>query len=243
LFYHRDTVAGDIVPDEIIDGFDTHQHIVGTIHHVEFIDDRWRDGVPHRVVTLLQPPKPPEEPEPGQIRTDMVAVLDGPTVDHGDGRGAVVAQADFLAGLIEVLVGGRLRRRISSEFDADGKEYWVRQIAVGHENDPEVGWGLIQVPDFKTFDPIEAGVVSADIDQDSPEYFAGYQLLVYDYYIEQASHILELPKKELKKFRWSTDRKCSASSRRWETRRVLQQTASSAVIPSAMGTSSQAATR
>jgi len=35
--------------------------------------------------------------------------------------------------------------------------------------------------------------------QDSPEYFAAYQLLVYDYYIEQASHILELPKKELKK--------------------------------------------
>ena len=54
----------------------------------------------------------------------------------------VVAQADFLAGLIEVLVGGRLRRRIASEFDADGKEYWVRQIAVGHENDPEVGWVL-----------------------------------------------------------------------------------------------------
>jgi hypothetical protein len=120
-------------------------------------------------------------------------------VDHGDGRGAVVAQADFLAGLIEMLVGGRLRQRISSEFDADGKEYWVRQIAVGHENDPEVRWVLIQVPDFKTFDPIEAGLVSADIDQDSPEYFAAYQLLVYDYYIEQASHILELPKKELKK--------------------------------------------
>ncbi|MEA2839991.1 MAG: hypothetical protein QOF41_1321 [Methylobacteriaceae bacterium] len=313
-FYHRDTVAGDIVPDEIIDGFDTHQHIVGTIHHVEFIDDRWRDGVPHRVVTLLQPPKPPVEPAPEEIRTDMVAVLDGPStfqagaaailvllrryleaieamdlesgveiprvrlltrhrvvpgkddgfirredgrvqirvehlqeldfrgkflrvrmpgtspidlgvpelfmiaqgfdsndatrlgfrqedvaVDHGDGRGAVVAQADFLAGLIEVLVGGRLRRRISSEFDADGKEYWVRQIAVGHENDPEVGWVLIQVPDFKTFDPIEAGLVSADIDQESPEYFAAYQLLVYDYYIEQASHILELPKKNLKK--------------------------------------------
>ena len=36
-------------------------------------------------------------------------------VDHNDGYGPVVAQADFLAGLVEVLVGGRLRRRISSE--------------------------------------------------------------------------------------------------------------------------------
>ncbi len=29
------------------------QHIVGTIHDVEFIDDRWRDGLPNRVITLL----------------------------------------------------------------------------------------------------------------------------------------------------------------------------------------------
>src|SRR5437588_10454902 len=50
-------------------------------------------------------------------------------VDHGDGRGSVVAQADFLAGLVEVLVGGRLRRRISSAFDQEGQEYWVRQLA------------------------------------------------------------------------------------------------------------------
>ncbi|MEO7002687.1 MAG: hypothetical protein ABI068_12825 [Ktedonobacterales bacterium] len=29
----------------------------------------------------------------------------------------------------------------------------MRQIAVGHENDPEVGWVLVQAPDFKTLDP------------------------------------------------------------------------------------------
>ena len=29
-------------PMRFIDGYDTDQHIVGTIHHVEFIDDRWR---------------------------------------------------------------------------------------------------------------------------------------------------------------------------------------------------------
>ncbi len=113
------------------------------------------------------------------------------------GEGPVVAQADFLAGLVEVLVGGRLRRRISSEFDQDGKEYWVRQIAVGHENDPEVGWVLVQVPDFKTFDPIEAGLVPAGTDPESPEFFASYQQLIYDYYIRQAADILDIPRHEL----------------------------------------------
>lgn len=312
-FYSPQTTAGDIVADEIIDGFDTDQHIVGTIHHVEFIDDRWRDGLPNRVITLLDPPKPPQQPDPGKIRTSMVDVLDGPStfqaeaasiqkllrrylelieqldrnsnyeprvqlfthhrvvpskndgfidapdgrkririealqefdfkgqfvrvrepnsqtidigipelfmiaqgfsssdakrlgfeqqdvwVDHADGRGPVVAQADFLAGLVEVLVGGRLRRRICSEFDADGKEYWVRQIAVGHENDPEVGWVLVQVPDFKTFDPIEAGLLPASTDPNSPEFFASYQHLIYDYYMEQAANTLEIPVQELTK--------------------------------------------
>ena len=312
-FYSSHTTAGDIVADEIIDGFDADQHIVGTIHHVEFIDDRWRDGLPNRVITLLEPPTPPDQPDPRKIRTSMAEVLDGPStfqaeaasiqkllrrylelieqqdmnmnskprvrlfthhrvvpakgdglipstdgrmqiriealkefdfkgqfvrvrepnseiidlgvpelfmvaqgfnspdakrlgfeqqdvqVDHGDGRGSVVAQADFLAGLVEVLVGGRLRRRISSAFDQDGKEYWVRQIAVGHENDPEVGWVLVQVPDFKTFDPIEAGILPTGTDPDSPEFFASYQQLIYDYYIKQAAEILEIPRQELMK--------------------------------------------
>src|SRR5438067_3188335 len=282
--YSAHTRSGDIVADEIIDGFDTEQHIVGTIHHVEFIDDRWRDGVPNRVVTLLTPPPAPTQPDEALIRTSMVDVLDGPStfqagaasvlvrlrrylekleqldldggfeprvrlftrhrvvntpegfvrhddgrigfriealqeldykgkfvrvrrpgshvidvgvpelfmiaqgfhstdadrlgfkqedvvVDHQDGRGPVVAQADFLAGLIEALVGGRLRRRIASEFDSLGEEYWVRQIAVGHEEDPEVGWCLVQVPDFKRFDPVRAGLVPEGCDTRSPEFF------------------------------------------------------------------------
>lgn len=312
-FYSPDTVAGDIVADEIIDGYDSDQHIVGTIHNVEFIDDRWRDGLPNRVITVLDPPTPPDRPDPRKIRTSIVEVLDGPstfqaeaasiqkllrrylelierndretnskprvrlythhrvvpgegegfiscpdgrkririealqefdfkgqfvrvrvpgsevidlgvpelfmiaqgfssndakllgfeqhdvTVDHKDGRGPVVAQADFLAGLIEVLVGGRLRRRISSAFDQDGREYWVRQIAVGHENDPEVGWVLVQVPDFKTFDPIEAGLLPEGTDPASPEFFASYQQLIYDYYMKEAADILDIPREELRK--------------------------------------------
>lgn len=312
-FYTPQTTAGDIVADEIIDGYDANQHIVGTIHNVEFIDDRWRDGLPNRVITLLEPPKPPDKPDPRKIRTSIVDVLDGPStfqaeaasiqkllrrylerieqldldthqkprvqlfthhrvlptkgegfvacpdgrklirieslqefdfkgqfvrvrepnseiieigvpelfmiaqgfnssdarrlgfeqqdvkVDHKDGRGSVVAQADFLAGLLEVLVGGRLRRRISSEFDQGNKEYWVRQIAVGHENDPEVGWVLVQVPDFKTFDPIAEGLLPVGTDPSSPEFFASYQHLIYNYYIEQAASILEIPVRDLMK--------------------------------------------
>src|SRR5579872_2440525 len=57
-FYSPTTAGGDIVADEVIDGFDEDQHIVGTIHHVEFIDDRWRDGHPSRVITVLDPPVP-----------------------------------------------------------------------------------------------------------------------------------------------------------------------------------------
>jgi hypothetical protein len=310
-FYAPETAGGDIVADEVIDGFDIEQHIVGTIHDVEFIDDRWRDGLPNRVITILDPPEPPERPDATRIRTSMVDVLDGPStfqaeaasiqkllrrylelmehqdrqagreprvqlfthhrvapdedegfvrepdgrlririealqefdykgrfvrvrepgselidlgvpelimiaeganssdakrlgfeqhdveVDHEDGRGPVVAQADFLAGLVEVLVGGRLRRRISSEFDESGREYWVRQIAVGHENDPEVGWVLCQVPDFKTFDPVEAGLIPADTETDSPQFFAAYQHMLYEYYIKHAADVLEIPRDQL----------------------------------------------
>jgi hypothetical protein len=311
-FYSPDTLAGDIVADEIIDGFDRAQHIVGTIRNVEFIDDRWKDGHPNRTITILDPPKPPTKPDPKKIRTSMAEVLDGPStfqaeaasiqrllrrylelieeqdringreprvqlfthhrvvpegkgfvedsdgrkriliepleefdfkgqfvrvrepnsqvidlgvpelfmiaegfnssdakqlgfkqhdvvVDHNDGRGPVVAQADFIAGLLEVHIGGRLRRRISSYFDDNGNEYWVRQIAVGHENDPEVGWVLVQVPDFKTFDPIEAGLVPPETAPDSPEYFAAYKHLLYEFYLKETSEILEMPRSQLRK--------------------------------------------
>jgi hypothetical protein len=118
-------------------------------------------------------------------------------VDHHDGRGPVVAQADYLAGLVELLVDGRLRRRIASEFDKEGNEYWVRQIAVGHEDDPEVGWILVQVPDFKTFDPILAGMVPPKTDRDAREYVAAYQHLLREYYLDQLALVTEIPRDEL----------------------------------------------
>ncbi|HZN72339.1 MAG TPA: hypothetical protein VFC00_11760 [Micromonosporaceae bacterium] len=315
--YRHDWPAGPVFADEVVTGFlgsyvGADARIAGTIHHTEFIDDRWRDGVPNRVVTELDPAKPPTEPDPRRIGARMVDVLDGPsmfqaaasevlillrryleaierqdldngiepprvrlflghrvvpgdgqgfvdhpdgrkgiqieavreldykgkfrrvrmpgsemidlgvpqvfmvaegfdssdaerlgftqhdvTVDHRDGHGPVVAQADYLAGLLDILVDGRLRRRIASEFDEDGNEYWVRQIAVGHEADPAVGWVLVQVPDFATFDPIQAGLVPAGTDHGSAEYFAGYQLLLRDFFLEQSAHILEVPRHEL----------------------------------------------
>jgi hypothetical protein len=307
LFFSPYTAAGDIVADEIISGYTPHEHIAGTIKHVEFIDDRYVNGKPQRKVSLLPTPETPLQPDANKIRTDVASVLDGPStfqasaealltlmrryleaveqmdvasgveprvrlfthhrvvedkeqgfiseqegkkrivieelqeldmkgkfmrirtpgsslidlgvpelfvvaqgfhssdarslgfqqkdvaVDHGDGMGERVAQADYIAGLVEVLVDGRLRRRIASEFDANGQEYWTRQIAVGHENDPEVGWILVQVPDFMTFDPIESGLVAEGTDPESPEYYAGHQKLQLDYFIEQASLVLDLP--------------------------------------------------
>ena len=311
-FYGPTTKAGDIVTDEIIDGFTPDEHIVGTISHIEYIDDRWKDGKPNRFITRLNAPVPPTQPDPAKIRTDITAVLDGPStfqaearsvlillrryleaiekfdmdrgheprvrifnhhrvvpdetgfvtmpdgrlrvrieelheldikgkfirirapgspitdigvpelfmiaegshsrdaerlgfvqkdvmVDHGDGRGDFVAQADYVAGLVEILIDGRLRRRIASEFDENGEEYWVRQIAVGHENDPEVGWILVQVPDFLSFDPIERGKVAHGTDPQSPEYFAAHVQLLYDFFIEHASAVLDMPKEEVKK--------------------------------------------
>ncbi|WP_285773747.1 hypothetical protein [Microtetraspora sp. NBRC 13810] len=118
-------------------------------------------------------------------------------IDHHDGRGPVVAQADYLAGFLELHIGGRLRRRIASEFDRKGNEYWVRQIAVGHENDPEVGWLLVQVPDFKTFDPVLAGLVPENTPRKSAEYVAAYKHMLRDFYLDQAALILELPREDL----------------------------------------------
>ena len=50
--------------DEVIDGHDKIHHIVGTIEHIEFMDDRHKDGQPHRTVTVLPPPKIPKRPNP-----------------------------------------------------------------------------------------------------------------------------------------------------------------------------------
>ena len=333
--YGTETASGDVSADEMVAGFDLEAHLGSVIRHSEFVDDRWRDGEPHRAITDRGPAQVPTVPDPQRIGAPMIDVLrapplyqagaeellillrrylekiermdlergvenprvrlfthrrvitpadsgyrglfrqlarwfalgggegdgfvDGPDgrkrvrieavreidhkgkfrriraqgtkvidigvpelfvvaqgidskdarrlgfeqqpvmIDHQDGRGPVVAQADYVSGLIEILVDSRLRRRIASEFDKEGTEYWVRQIAVGHEDDAEVGWVLVEVPDFKTFDPVLAGLVRAGTARDSSEYFAAYQHLLRDFFLEQAAILLEVPKAELVK--------------------------------------------
>ncbi|KAK8068302.1 efflux protein [Apiospora saccharicola] len=284
-FYSVATKARDVIADAIIDGLDAGHHLTGRILHIEFIDDRWKDAKPQRTITVTEPPPIPERPEPQMIRTDMQAILDGPStwqaaansiqlllrrylekledidsksgvtprvrlftkhrviqddsgfptspcgrtqvrieevseilefnnkvvrirtpgseaidigtpelfslstgincqdaerlgfrqhdvkVDHHDGQGPKVAQADYIAAQIEVLVHGRLRRRIASEFDERGNESWVRSIAVGHENDPEVCWLLVEVPEFETFCPVEKGILPRGTCPNSQAYF------------------------------------------------------------------------
>ena len=119
------------------------------------------------------------------------------TIDHHDGRGPVIAQADYLIGLMTMYIGNHCRRRITSEFDKEGNEYWVRQIAIGHEEDAEIGWIVAEVPDFRTFDPILAGVVPAGTDQGSAQFYAGYQHLLKEYYVEQVRVLTEIPRSEI----------------------------------------------
>jgi hypothetical protein len=312
LFYSPSTMSRDIIPGSIIEGYHKTSHMVGDIHNIEYIDDRWKDGRPHRTVTSVPPPTIPTAPDASKIRTDMREVLDGPStwqaaafsiqlllrryleqlekidldagrkprcrlftkhrvvqdgsglvhlpcgrvqirieevteiqhhndlqrirtpgsdfidlgipelfsiatgincheaenlgfqqhdveVDHGDGQGLKVAQADFVAGQFDLLVDGRLRRRIASEFDQHCNEIWVRQIAVGHENDPRVCWLIVEVPEHISLCPVERGLVCENTSKDSAEYYAAYQLLLYDYYISQASLILEISPDELRR--------------------------------------------
>jgi MFS family permease len=118
------------------------------------------------------------------------------TIDRQDGRGPVIAQADYLVGLMTMYVGSQCRKRIASEFDREGNEYWTRQVAIGHEEDGEIGWFVAEVPDFRTFDPIIAGLVPPGTERASAEYFAGYDFLVREYFLDQVSLITEVPRHE-----------------------------------------------
>lgn len=310
--YTPGTTTGNVAAEEIIECFEEGMRIAGTIDHLEFVDDRWRDGAPQRVVTVTPPAERPGAPNPDAVRGDVEEVLrdtfqlqvsaaelltllrryleaieemdlsrsdtlprvrlfnhhrvvDAPDdgfvgglfdckririeevheldyrgvfvhvrkpgttvidlgipelfmvtqgadssdaqrlgfkqqdfeVDHQDGRGPVPARADFVASLLSMFVMGRIRKRIASEFDENDNEYWVRQFALGHENDPEVGWVLVQVPDFQTFDPVSEGLVPADTDPATPEYYAMYQHLLTEFFFDQAELLLEVPRKKL----------------------------------------------
>jgi MFS family permease len=120
-------------------------------------------------------------------------------IDHQDGRGRVPAQADYVIGLMTIYINSKLRRRITSQFDAEGNEYWVRHMCMGHEEDGEIGWISHGVPDYLTFDPILAGVVPPKTKRDSAEFFAGYQHLLKEYFLQETALLTELPLRELKR--------------------------------------------
>jgi hypothetical protein len=64
----------------VIDGYAADQHIIGAIHHVEFIDDRFRKGLPNRAITVLPPPGLPDRSDPARLHDSMFDVLDSPSV-------------------------------------------------------------------------------------------------------------------------------------------------------------------
>ncbi len=118
-------------------------------------------------------------------------------IDRQDGRGLVPAQVDYVCGLLDIMVDGRIRRRIASDFDKDGREYWLRQVVLGHEDDPEVCWVHVEVPDCVTFDPIVAGLVPQGTDLESDEYFGAHKHLLRSFFLHQAALALEIPKDQL----------------------------------------------
>src|SRR5436309_2809428 len=141
-FYSPQTVSGDIVADEIIDGFDTDQHIVGTIQHVEFIDDRWRDGLPNRVITLLEPPTPPDQPDPRKIRTSMVDVLDGPSTFQAEAASIQKLLRRYLELIEQQDLDNNLKPRV--------------RLFTHHRVVPADGDGFIHCPDGRKQIRIEA---------------------------------------------------------------------------------------
>ncbi|WP_082456811.1 MULTISPECIES: MFS transporter [unclassified Frankia] len=118
-------------------------------------------------------------------------------VDRGDGRGPVPAEADFLVGNVDIYLADRIRVRRASEFDQAGNEYWVHQRCVGHEEDAQIGWTMLEVPPYKTFDPIQAGLVPAGTPKDSKPYFAGHQFLLRRYFLDQTAQLTEIPRRAI----------------------------------------------
>ncbi|MCO5969052.1 MFS transporter [Actinoallomurus soli] len=331
-FYTPYTDPGSVRGDEIVTGFAADSHIGGVARHHEHIDDRWRDGRPHREVSMPEQINPPAAVDPALQGRPMREVLDSPSsfqvgaeellvvlrrylegieamdlargvpprvrilayhravapadraersgwrrvlprrrvrdeepfvagpdgrvrirveavreldykgsfrrvrvpnseivdlgtprlfmiaqgadsrdarrlgfqqqpvcIDHGDGRGPVPAESDYLAGNVDIYLGDRIRHRVASDFDADGNEYWVRQVAIGHEGDAQIGWVLAEVPEYVTFDPILAGLVPPGTPKGSKRFFAGHQFLLRKYFLDQISLITEIPRDEMER--------------------------------------------
>jgi hypothetical protein len=114
-------------------------------------------------------------------------------VDRADGRGPVPAQADWVAGPFDAGEPGLPRRRVAAEFDEDGDEYWVHQLASADVDRPDRGWALLQVPEFWWFDPVAAGTVPAGTAPDSAAYLAGYQRLLAGFASDRIPALLGRP--------------------------------------------------
>ena len=113
-----------------------------------------------------------------------------------EGTETALASA-FLAGNFDLQLDGTHRRRIASAYAPDGREFWVRQIAVGHEDDPEVCWVLVEKPPFLSFEPAERIALPLDFDQDSPKYRALENQLRYEYYLGQVALVLNIDEEEV----------------------------------------------
>ncbi|KAJ5041377.1 hypothetical protein J3E74DRAFT_470052 [Bipolaris maydis] len=222
LFYSQSTMAGVIIPGAIIEGYDKSHHMVGDIHDIEYIDDRWKDGRPHRTVTSVPPPNMPTAPDASKIRTDMREVLDGPSTWAGRSFFYPASSPERLVhlpcGRVQIRIEEvtevqyhndlqRIRHQEAISSISASQSSSASQQASTPQNSTTTATkrGSAKSPwvTKKTLASPGSSSKSLSTCQLCPAarglYFAAYQLLLYDYYISQASLILEISPDELRR--------------------------------------------
>lgn len=74
LFFSPNRGGSDIIGSLILSGTDTDHHLVGSIHNVEFIDDRYKNGKPNREILRFPPPKPAESADASRVRDNATCL-------------------------------------------------------------------------------------------------------------------------------------------------------------------------
>ncbi|MBI3299461.1 MAG: hypothetical protein HYZ75_14940 [Elusimicrobia bacterium] len=114
----------------------------------------------------------------------------------------IAGKQNWIVGEVTANIGGQLIRRISTIADPrTGEKHTVRQIAVGHENAPNVAWVPVQVPAFMDFDPVAAGKVPAGSDPKSAAHIDARKALILDYFVGQVSAVTHIPEADIRRMR------------------------------------------
>jgi hypothetical protein len=142
--YTARTKAGDIIPNESVDGFTPGEHIAGTISHIEHIDDLWKNGKPNRHITSLPCAVPSSRPDVTRTCKDMKTVLNRPPTFQVEARSVLILLRRYLEAIEKIDTGrdnesassnitvSSLTKLVSSEWSVLGPRILQdRQSSVG----------------------------------------------------------------------------------------------------------------